>query len=90
MFSVEWLQSALNDLTNVWVSADSSMRRAITGAANQIEQLLTTAPEQQGESRVGGRRILFVKPLAAVYRVDPTSRTVTILSVWRFGPRRRK
>lgn len=89
MFRVEWLQSALNDLTSAWLKADPDGRREITLAANQIENALKNDPEEQGESRTKGRRILFVKPLAAVFRIYPAQKLVIISGIWRFGRRRR-
>ncbi len=89
MFRVEWLQSALNELAAIWLKADSSTRDAVTVAARQIDRQLAARPEQQGESRTGGRRILFVYPLAVVFRVDAQRRTVSVLNVWRFVRRPR-
>ena len=63
MFRVEWLQSALDDLASVWVQAESALRRAITTAANSIDPQLRNDPEQQGESREDGERVLFIPPL---------------------------
>jgi len=37
MFRVEWLQSALDELADVWMQADSPVRQAITAAAHCIE-----------------------------------------------------
>ena len=88
MFQVEWLQSALNDPASAWMKADADGHREITFAANQTEVALQSEPEGQGESRTKGRRILFVRPLAAVFRVDPAQRLVTVSGVWRFGRRR--
>ncbi|MGH7134719.1 MAG: hypothetical protein ACREHD_03205 [Pirellulales bacterium] len=90
MFRVEWLQSALDDLANAWLKADSSGRRQITFAASQIEAALRNDPEDQGESRTEGRRIVFVEPLAGVFRVDSVNRLVAISGVWRFARRRRE
>lgn len=90
MFRVEWRQTALNDLANAWTTSDSTMRRAITNAAREIEDVLKRDPEE-GESRPEGRRILFVEPLAAVFRVNSDHELVTIVGVWRFRrPRRPK
>jgi hypothetical protein len=53
MARVEWLQTAVEELTEVWLKADSSMRRAISLAARQIDDMLSVDPESQGESRNG-------------------------------------
>lgn len=85
---VEWLETALDELANVWLQADSPTRRAISLAARQIERVLSANPEE-GESRTGGRRIIFSEPLAAVFEFEPEQELVTLVSVWHFGRRRR-
>ena len=37
MFRVEWLQSALDELSNLWIGSDSSQRHAITAATHALE-----------------------------------------------------
>ena len=68
MFRVEWVQSAHDELTAIWVQADSTLRPAITAAANHIDLLLRADPFSDSESRPEGRRILFVAPFG-----DPLS-----------------
>ena len=63
MYRVEWLQSALDELTAIWTRADSALRRAITAASHQIDRQLQHDPDQQGESHPKGRRVLFAPPL---------------------------
>ncbi len=81
MFRVDWLQSALTDLADAWVEADSAVRQAITTAAHQLEHDLRANPENVGESREEGHRIHFVYPLAATYQVDAAQSVVTILTI---------
>jgi hypothetical protein len=84
MFRVEWKPAALNDLTTLWTSSGSGQRRAITAAAHAIEQQLRIDPQNQGESRPNGRRILFAPPLGVRFRVHPQRSTVDIFQVWTF------
>ena len=44
MFRVEWLQSALDELTNLWTQAN---RQAITAATHLIDQKLGTDPHNE-------------------------------------------
>ncbi len=81
MMHVDWLQSALDELTAIWTRADKAGRKAITAASNEIDQRLRRDPWKQGESRSGGRRILFVRLLIVDYRIEPDGRTVTVLGV---------
>ncbi|NLX97421.1 MAG: hypothetical protein GXY83_14730 [Rhodopirellula sp.] len=87
MFQVEWLQSALDELTTVWTDANSSLREAISSAVYQIDQLLSSDPEEQGESREEARRILLLSPLGVLFRVEDNSRRVTVFHVWLFRKR---
>ncbi len=89
MFQVDYLEPVLGRLATAWVNADEPTRRAITAAANIIDSLLQRDPHNVGESRPGGRRILFEKPLAAIYRFEPDGRTVTVVNMWLFkSPRK--
>ena len=89
MFRVDWLQSALNELADLWTQADSDQRQVITEACHAIEQRLARDPEQESESRPAGRRITFAPPLAATYRIEEDERTVTVVHVRMFRHRRR-
>jgi hypothetical protein len=87
-YRVDWLQSALDELAAVWLRADVAERKAITAASHQIDQQLQTDPDDQSESRSGGRRLLIVAPLGVTFRVEPATSTVAVLHVWRFRQRK--
>ncbi len=89
MFRVDWLQVALDELTNLWIQADSTQRRAITAASQVVEQRLSNDPANEGESRPGGRRITFVPPLALRFQIEADGQTVTVLQVRLFGRRKK-
>jgi hypothetical protein len=88
-FQVEWLQAALDELTSLWLQADSAQRRVITQATHAIELRLGSDPLNEGESRPGGRRITFVPPLAVRFCVESDGRTVTVLHVRMFARRKK-
>jgi hypothetical protein len=44
MFEVRWEETALNDLTMQWMESNSPVRKAITAAAEQIDQELQEDP----------------------------------------------
>ncbi len=88
MFHVEWLQQALDELTNAWLAADSAQRQAITAASHEVDQRLQSDPHNEGESRAAGRRILFAPPLAVTYRIEADGQTVTVVQVRVFRRRR--
>ena len=56
-------------------------------AFDEIERLLRKLPEQEGESRAGGRRILIVAPLGVIFRVHERLKEVHVLDVWKFPQR---
>jgi len=82
-FAVHWLPDAERELTEIWLKATD--RDAVTNAANWIDERLRLDPVHEGESRQANRRILFARPLAVVFRVSPTDRSVVISHVWQFG-----
>lgn len=84
MFRVEWLQSALDELALIWMSANTSQRQAITAASHDIDKQLPINPHEQGESRPNGRRIQFFPPLGITYRADEENAVVVVVHVWRF------
>jgi hypothetical protein len=83
MWRVRWKKSTLEDLAKIWTAADSTTRQSITDASHVIEQVLRGNPEEQGESRPGGRRIMFVGPLGVLFRVRTEKSIVQVLQVWR-------
>lgn len=87
MFRVRWLRRALNDPAAVWTQADPAKRQAITAASAQIDRRLRRDPRNEGESRPKGRRILFVPPLAVIFRVEADGRTVSVLQLRLFRRR---
>src|SRR5262249_51266959 len=77
-----WDPAAEQELAELWMNSPD--RNAVTLAADRIDQALKTDPEQEGESRPDGRRILLVVPLGVLFRVLPDDRLVRVLQVWRF------
>lgn len=80
-FDVLWLPDAEQELAAIWTQAPD--KAIITQAANQIDGLLQRNAPSEGESRSGGRRILFVIPLGVIFRVIPDNKTVQVSRVWR-------
>jgi hypothetical protein len=46
--------------------------------------VLPKTPENEGESRVGNRRITFEKPLAMYFDVDSVAKVDQVVRVWEF------
>ena len=87
MFRVEWLPEALDDLTNLWLQADPSFRKAITAVTHVIDVELQDDPYRQTESREEDERVLFAYPLAVQFEIDSQRRIVWVLHAWRFRRR---
>jgi hypothetical protein len=81
MFTVRWIQTALDELTTIWMKADSASRRDITAAAHTIDEELQNDPEQKGESREENEHVFCAQPLGALYEVDTAASTVWVLHV---------
>jgi plasmid stabilization system protein ParE len=81
-YTVDWLPDAEEELAAIWLAA--SDRGAVTGAAHRIDLRLRDNPEEQCESRSGGRRILFDKPLGVLFHVNASERHVNVVHVWAF------
>jgi hypothetical protein len=82
MFQVIWHPSALNELANLWLTADSSLRKDIRESTNRIEAELRRRPTDIGESRSDDDRVYFDSPLGIVYYASSLDRRVVILHVW--------
>jgi len=81
-WTVVWLPGAEEELAELWLAALDRERVAL--AADQIDKQLRRNPEQVGESRPAGRRILIMPPLAVTYRVLPDDLLVQVVNVRAF------
>jgi plasmid stabilization system protein ParE len=79
-YAIIWSARAQSQLAEIWLNRPDE-RDEINRAAEDIDRLLSINPQQQGESRDLGRRILFAAPLVAIFRVDEQSRAVRVLNV---------
>ena len=78
-FTVIWWPPAQEDLATIWLN--TSIRQAVTHAANEIERELGVNPEAKGESKHEGLRELAIAPLTVQFSTDADDRRVTIWSV---------
>ena len=87
-YTVVWQPEVEDELARLWL--DEATRQTVGLAADRIDNLLPTQPNEVGESRANGRRILLVPPLATVYRVLDADSQVRVLRVWYFSKRDKK
>jgi hypothetical protein len=79
-FSLQWSRRALDALARIWVESPKN-RGEISQAAATVDQILAVDPEERGESRDKGRRVLFVLPLVVTFRVDVDRGVVRVLDL---------
>ena len=82
-YTVLWRPSAEGALADLWTSATN--RDTVGRAADSIDAMLRSVPNEVGESRSGGSRILIVPPLAVYYDVSEADCLVAVWAVWRVG-----
>jgi plasmid stabilization system protein ParE len=79
-YTVIWKHAAEEELARIWMDAED--RDSVTKAADEIDKLLGTNPLDQGESRSGAVRVLFVDPLGIFFHIDDEDRLVSVLKAW--------
>jgi hypothetical protein len=84
IYQVRWKRTAQEELADVWLTATSDDREAVTRAAQNLDQQLRIDAHELGESRPGDERIVFDSPLAAVFEVDQEHSVVRVLQIWRY------
>lgn len=75
-YTVLWTRGAEEQLARIWMEAAD--RNAVRMAADTIEELLQNNPLEQGESRSGDVRVMFVEPLGVFFRVSERHRIVLV------------
>jgi len=81
-FEVLWNPEAFESLAKIYDDSENPSR--IAAALSSLDELLRTEPGTKGESRPGGRRIIFAPPLAAVIQVDWRLNRVYVGEVWKY------
>ena len=82
-YRIDWSQRALDAAARYWLNVPHDMRAKITKATAMTDRVLTIDPENEGESRTGDERILFMSPLIVTFAVDNLNRVVQILNIRR-------
>ncbi len=78
-YSVVWVRSAQDELTELWLNAPD--RNAVTTAAHAIDQELREDAPVKGSELSEGLRSLFTPPLKAIFTVRDDDRIVEVLRV---------
>lgn len=87
MFTVVWTRSARDQLTRIWMTADSLERQAITDYTAEFDRNLHANADRIGESREPSVRVLADVTLGIEFVVSKLDRLATVKRVWRIRPR---
>ena len=85
MYTVLWLESALDTLAEVYVAALAEERDRIGSGVESLNLRLAVSPLEEGESRGGSVRMAFPPLLAVRFRVDELRHQVRVIGVGRYG-----
>ena len=75
MMRVDWQETVLNELADIWTGADSSLRSVINATVQEIHLALGSDPFNTGESRLGAVRLAFFPPLSVDFPCGTTTAT---------------
>lgn len=85
MFTLIWLDVTLDELADVYVAVTPEQRARIAAGIEALNTRLRDDPLSVGESRSGGRRLVFTPLLAVTFQVSVSDRTVRVTSVKQYG-----
>lgn len=77
-YTVSWHPLALDELARIWTRVPD--RRAVTEAADRIDQELSNDPEKKGQE-FNGERLCVAPPLAVTFTIYSDDRIVQVLQV---------
>lgn len=78
-YTVVWVQSAQEELAELWLNAPD--RNAVTLATSAIDRELGENARSKGSELSEGLRSLFVPPLKALFTMREDDRIVEVLRV---------
>jgi len=81
-YTVFWTKKAEEQLALIWAAAPD--RAAIADSADAMDAALGMDPQDVGESRADGYRIVFRGGLAIIFIVSEPDRTVSVVSARSF------
>ena len=85
MFALIWINRALDELADVYVTATPEERKRIAAAVDALNARLQSDPLDEGESRSSGYRVTFPELLCVVFHVSEADRVVRVTRVTRYG-----
>ena len=88
-YHIRWEQSAVEELSSVWLSANPSDRGRITDAAGELDRHLRHDPYADSESRDNNDRIAFIDVLGVQFRVEDEDMLVSVVKIWGIRTKRK-
>ena len=76
-YTVVWHEKAQDELAQLWL--DAAGRKAVSAAANQIDQTLSLDAEGKGVPLIGNLRFMAVSPLRVLFHVSEPDRLAKVL-----------
>ena len=67
MYQIEWADTARAELRAIWNAAPASDNQLLIWAVADIAFRLERDPENEGESRIQGMRVMSSRPLWVLY-----------------------
>ena len=83
MFTVAWSDEAKDQLAEIWLNSNATVRREITTYTAELDRNLRANADRIGESREPGIRVLAEATLGIEFRISVPDRFVSIGRVWR-------
>lgn len=81
MYKVSWEEEATKEMLAQTAAADPAHQQSVIEASLEVERLLSDKPDQIGESRELGSRVLIVQPLTIVYHINHFEQEVFVTSI---------
>jgi len=78
-YTVVWEKNARNELTELWLRAID--RRAVSGAANEIDRSHADDAPDQGAEVSEGLRVFFCPPLQVLFIARTEDRIAEVVAV---------
>jgi len=86
MYRVVWSQVALDQLADIFVLADLELQRRMADAVEALNRHLELRPFDEGESRDGSGRVVFVQGgLVVGFSVNEPIQEVRVVGVTQYG-----
>lgn len=85
MFALIWPDPTLDALADIYLAATPAERAWMAAAVDGLNARLRSDPLNEGESRSGGFRLVFIPLLTVLFHVTTADNIVRVVRVRRFG-----